>query len=437
MSDVIEINIEYHPKQAEIFFDEYKRFKVVSKGRRFGLTRGMIHYAVERGMRKSESILWVDTTYSNIQRYIERYLLPILKQYPSNLWGWSKTKNEISITANGYSIIDFRSADRPENIEGFGYSLIILNEAGIILKNERLWLESIRPMMLDYEAEAIIGGTPKGKKSKKGEHLFYKLYNKGLSSGEKKWKSYNYSSYDNVLLKDDEIKELETELPEYLVRQEIYGEFIEEAEAEIIKERWWIKVEKDEWKRERVLGKYQSWDTAFKKNEENDYSVCTTWVATESSYYLIDIVRKRYEFPELKAKVVEEYEKHKPNYVLIEDKASGQSLIQELERNTRIPIKKIKVDKDKISRVNSVTPLFESGKVKIVLKPTERNRLMEMEKVQNLEYAIKECSEFPGGEFDDAVDSITQLLNYAKRNVREERPIVHIKRGTKVNRKKG
>ena len=63
--------------------------------------------------------------------------------------------------------MDFRSADKPENIEGFGYALIILNEAGIILKNRRLWEETIRPMAMDYKAKVIIGGTPKGKRVKK------------------------------------------------------------------------------------------------------------------------------------------------------------------------------------------------------------------------------------------------------------------------------
>jgi len=80
-------------------------------------------------------------------------------------------------------------------------------------------------------------------------------------------------------------------------------------------------------------------------------------------YYLIDMWRERVEFPELKKKVIELYERDKPNEILIEDKASGQSLIQKLQRNTRLPIKVIKADTDKISRVHSITPLIEAGKV--------------------------------------------------------------------------
>jgi len=94
--------------------------------------------------------------------------------------------------------------------------------------------------------------------------------------------------------------------------------------------------------------------------------------------------------------------KFKPAVVLIEDKASGQSLIQELERETRIPIKKIKVDRDKFSRFIAITPLIEAGKVEIP----------EGESIS--EQFINEMEEFPNGEFDDVVDSATQFLNEYK-----------------------
>jgi len=106
----------------------------------------------------------------------------------------------------------------------------------------------------------------------------------------------------------------------------------------------------------------------------------------------------RVEFPELKRKVVELFELHKANEILIEDKASGQSLLQELQRNTRLPIKAIKVDQDKIARVHSVSPLIEAGRVVL---PTDKHWLKDF---------TDECEEFPNGEFDDVVDSVSQFL---------------------------
>lgn len=425
VTNVKEIIIEYH-KNQKMIFDDKSRFKVVAKGRRFGLTKGLANYVIQRMLADKIKVLWVDTIYANIERYVERYFMPVLRNLEQSWWNWRSIKNDLRILN---SVCDFRSADRPENMEGFGYHLIIINEAGIILKNRKLWEESISPMILDYKAEVIIGGTPKGKRYKNQKHLFYELFEK---ENEKKlfketningdshihqdintrydfrqWKSFQFTTYDNPLLDKEEIEQLEKELPYHLRRQEIRGEFIDETNESILKREWWRFIRIDELRMKKNQGVYQSWDTAFKTNEENDYSVCTTWQISEDSYVLIDYWRGRVEFPELKKIVKQLYEKHKPREVLIEDKASGQSLIQELRRSTRIPIKAIKVNADKIARVNAVTPLFESGKIIIV-----------SEESFNWNEIINECEEYPNGEFDDIVDSITQFLNYSKNMTR-------------------
>lgn len=394
-----ELVIEYHINQSKIFNDR-SRFKVIAKGRRFGLTKGLANYVIQRMIADKIKVLWVDTIYANIERYVERYFMPEMRSLDKSWWNWRSIKNDLRIIN---SVCDFRSADRPENMEGFGYNLIIINEAGIVLKNRRLWEESIAPMVLDYKAEVIIGGTPKGKRYKNKVHLFYEMFNKQKENNE--WKSFHFTSYDNPLLDEEEIRQLEKELPYHLRMQEIRGEFIDEATESIIKREWWKFFNADELSKKKNYGVYQSWDTAFKTKEENDYSVCTTWQICEDGYYLIDLWRGRVEFPELKKMVRQFYEQYKPREVLIEDKASGQSLIQELQRSTRIAIKPIKVNADKIARVNAVTPLFESGKVKINISEQSKS-------LANL--VISECEEFPNGEFDDMVDSVTQFLNYAK-----------------------
>ena len=201
--------------------------------------------------------------------------------------------------------------------------------------------------------------------------------------------------------------------------QEIYGKFIDKESSGIIKNTWWKYYENEnDIYRQQVFKKVQSWDTAFKKNQENDYSVCTTWVYTNTGFYLIDVWRGRVEFPELKRKVVELAKLHTVNEILIEDKASGQSLIQELQRNTILPIKPIKVENDKIARVHSVTPIIESGKVYL---PKEAHWLKEF---------LDEMEEFPNGEFDDTVDSVSQFLNAMKvSKVPDLKEIVHLERG--------
>ena len=414
----VRFRIEYHIKQLEIFFDTEARFKIISKGRRFGLTRGMMNYVIDRAItEKNQKILWMDTTYGNIQRYIQRYGFPILKKIPNGFFRWNRTNNQINIILEdgNEAIIDFRSSDRPENIEGFGYNLVIVNEAGIVLKNENLWTESIRPMMLDYRADAIIGGTPKGKRVKGKEHLFYKLAKK--CEKEKDWVFLNYSSYDNPMLEKAEVDEYVSEISPALRDQEIFGLFVDADSERIIKREWFVgQAQSRKVKVERGII-IQSWDTAFKKNEENDYSVCTTWKVEKSEYYLIDIFRERLEFPELKRKVIELNAKYKSNLIIIEDKASGISLIQELKRETRLPIKAVKVSTDKVSRVHSITPLLESGNVVL------------SEAIENIDIFLNECEDFPNGEFDDMVDSMSQFLEYIRTaNVNIEAPKVTTKK---------
>ncbi|MBL1121385.1 MAG: hypothetical protein D8M26_00680 [Ignavibacteriae bacterium] len=415
----LELEITYHKNQEKIFFESGARFKVIAKGRRFGLTRGFANYIIEQMLEGVSPILWVDTVYGNIERYVDRYFIPTLKSLPKNLWKYRSNRNDLRI---GNSVCDFRSADNPENIEGFGYALIVVNEAGIVLKNRNLWTETILPMILDYKAKVLIGGTPKGKtvKRTKERHLFYELFERGeRQEVRSEWKSFNYTSYDNPLLDKKEIDELVKEISPALRDQEIYGKFIEAETAGIIKNDWWRYYENEsKLYEQRVFKKVQSWDTAFKKNQENDYSVCTTWLVGVNAFYLLDMWKGRVEFPELKKKVVELYELYKVNEILIEDKASGQSLLQELQRNTKLPIKPIKVEQDKIARVNAVTPLIEAGRIVL---PTNKYWLKSF---------TDECEEFPNGEFDDVVDSMSQfLLNEKGKPTGDYKSIKHIPRG--------
>ena len=211
----INLGIEYHSGQDKVFFGSKERRRVVTKGRRWGFTKGSAQFIIEQMLSKDITVLWGDTVTSNIYNYVERYFLPILSRLPNSLWEWKKQERKLYINK---STCDFRSADQPENWEGFGYNIVILNEAGIILKNQYLWNNAVRPMLMDYpDSLVIIGGTPKGK------NLFFDLYNKTFN--EPGWDGFNFTSFDNPYLAKEEIDELIKELPEGVVRQEIYAEF--------------------------------------------------------------------------------------------------------------------------------------------------------------------------------------------------------------------
>ncbi len=145
----------------------------------------------------------------------------------------------------------------------------------------------------------------------------------------------------------------------------------------------------------------QSWDTANKAGELNDFSVCTTWgVIGRDTSYLLDVYRKKVGFPELKRDVIQQCKKYKPNWVIIEDKASGTEFLEDLKR-VNCPLKPYvpPPGTDKQIRLHAQTPYFENGKVFV---PTEAPWLKDY---------IAELTGFPGTKYDDQVDSTTQFLD--------------------------
>jgi hypothetical protein len=194
----------------------------VPKGRRFGITTGAANNFIRKAIKgEFQKGLWGDVVNSNIEKYIARLFVPKLQNLPTSMWKWTKDPSMLYIKD---SYIDFRSAERPEGWEGFGYDEIFLNEAGIILRNEYLWQNSIRPMMWDNKrCHAIIGGTPKGK----GE--FHTLYQRGLDKNQPDYAAYKFSSFDNPFLPRDIIQADIQNMPQRVVDQEIYAEFLDDT----------------------------------------------------------------------------------------------------------------------------------------------------------------------------------------------------------------
>ena len=173
----------------------------------------------------------------------------------------------------------------------------------------------------------------------------------------------------------------------------------------IIKREWWRTWEHEDPPHCEFI--IQSWDTAFQKNERADFSACTTWGVfyqdddtglPQANIILLNAVKKRMEFPELKKKAYEEYQDWEPDSLIVEAKASGAPLIFEL-RAMGLPVQEFTPSKgnDKISRLNAVADIFASGRVWV---PETRWA----------EELVEEVASFPSGEHDDLVDSMTQAM---------------------------
>jgi predicted phage terminase large subunit-like protein len=165
----------------------------------------------------------------------------------------------------------------------------------------------------------------------------------------------------------------------------------------MIKRHWIQRYVELPLRRERSLI-LQSWDTASKGGPENDFSVCTTWfISHDKRWYLIDVWRKRVDYPELKAAVRNLASEHAANRVLVEDAGAGTSLVQEL-RGEVDGILAVIADHNKITRMSVVSAKFESG---LVFLPERAPWLADLE---------AELFAFPGSRHDDQCDSVSQAL---------------------------
>jgi len=173
-------------------------------------------------------------------------------------------------------------------------------------------------------------------------------------------------------------------------------------EGALIKREWWQVWDQDSPPECEFI--IMALDAAQEKNNRADYNALTTWGVFADhktgarNIILLNAIKERLEFPELKQLVLEEYAEWEPDSFIVEKKSNGAALYQELRR-MGIPVMEFTPGKgqDKISRVNAITDLFSSG---IVWAPDRRWAKEVME----------ECNDFPSGRNDDLVDSTTLAL---------------------------
>jgi predicted phage terminase large subunit-like protein len=196
----------------------------------------------------------------------------------------------------------------------------------------------------------------------------------------------------------------------------VYQQRPEAAEGNIFRYEWWKFYDalppRECWR--RIVS---SWDTALEENQTADFTVGTTWLEAEWDfpwedgpflcYYLLDMFREQVEYPELKRAVIENWELYGPDKILIEKKASGTQLVQELSRPDKartkgLPIVPITPSGSKVYRANLTTGIVEEG---LVFLPMPINGKVWVNTV-----FLDELGAFPKATHDDITDSVTQLL---------------------------
>ena len=317
----VQLPILNHPSQQKIF-DAPQRYVIVPKGRRFGATKGAANNYIKLALQgKFSKGLWVDTVNANIERYVERYFIPALRNLGAqgDLWYWRKQQKILQIRD---AYIDFRSVDNPQNIEGFGYDYAFLNEAGIILKNEYLWQNAIRPMLWDYKAHTIVAGTPKG------QGVFHQLYQRGLDPDQTEYASFKFSTFDNPFLPRDEIMREIATLPQRVVSQEIYAEFLDDTGV-VFRGVREIAILDPKKVPEIIPGHMYIMGVDVAKL--SDYTVIAVYDRT-TNRQVLQMRFNNLEWPVIRARVIEVSRKYNNALIYLDSTGVGEPLFDDLSR---------------------------------------------------------------------------------------------------------
>lgn len=360
----IKLPIGNFPAQDKAL-DDPTRYIVIPKGRRFGLTTGAKNKLIRGALKREyKSALWGDVVNSNIEKYIMRLFIPALQNLPRRTWRWTKNPHTLYIYD---SYIDFRSAERPESWEGFGYDLTFLNEAGIILKNPYLWENAVRPMMWDNpKSRVIFGGTPKI-----GCSVFKELWDRAQDPNQLDYAGYKFSSFDNPYLSRALLEQDMRSMSDRTIKQEIYGDFLDDDGVvfrgiDKIATLNPNEVPEVDYTHMYVMGV----DLA----KLVDYTVIAVYDRTDNKQVL-QMKFNKLEWPAIQARVQHVSRKYNNALVILDSTGVGEPIYDQLSR-LNVPVEPIHLTNElKKQIIEKLSNWIELGYIRMINDPDTINEL--------------------------------------------------------------
>jgi predicted phage terminase large subunit-like protein len=380
---------------------EARRFNVIDCGRQFGKSTLAIDLAIEGALR-GWPVGYFSPTYkmqTEIWREVDQTTRPIQRER-------SAQERRLELATGG--VIDFWSLDSPNSARGRRYRRVLVDEAAMIPDLEDVWNAVLRATLLRYQGDAWFKSTPRG------FNYFHALWRRGDDADYPDWMSWQMPSSENPYLSPEDIEQARRELPDSTFRQEYLAMFEDDAPA-IFSPSWWAdgraRYDGAPWPASRAWGRYISLDTAFKETKTAAYSAA---VVGEFSHFpdmrlaIIDAWRDRVAFPDLVTqteRLIRQFDADgKLNGVLIEDRASGISLVQTLRSSLPpgmadliVPVP-IPYGQNKGARAALASVPCRDGRV---LLPIAAHWLKAFE---------AELYAAPHGEYWDWIDSFSQLV---------------------------
>lgn len=341
---------DLHPAQRRMLA-ESRRYNVAVCGRRFGKTF-LAADVLLNGPRKKGAIhgypvaLYAPTYQTMLESW--RKLVTILKPLTEKK---SEQDKRIDLVTGG--VVEFWSLDNPDAGRGRKYATVVIDEAAMIKRLEEGWEQNIQPLLLDYQGEAWIVSTPKG------DNYFKTLFDRGYAGNpnrDEQWQSWQLPTWENPYISRDDVEKMRQSMPQLAFMQEIEAQFVSFAGTFIKAEHIQVGTPPEGMKL------YQGVDLAISMKENSDFTAIVTVGVDEATgrVWIVDAERRRVGFRGALDFIREKAMRWRPVDIAVEVVQYQAAVVEELLRSTDLPVRKVRPDKDKLTRAQSLITRYEN-----------------------------------------------------------------------------
>lgn len=333
-----------HPGQRALLRGE-RRFNVACMGRRFGKSAFGVNRLIKYGYCPNQPVAWFAPTY--------KLLDEAWRETRRRLWGniARPDAQQHRLELKGGGSIDFWTLDSPDAGRGRKYALVVIDEAAMARNLEEAWTAAIRPTLADLRGQAWFLSTPKG------ENYFKTLFDR--AAGDPDWARWQMPTSCNPYIRPEEIEAMRRELPRLIYQQEVLAQFVDLAGA--VLKREWLSISEPPGALPVVLGV----DLALSTKQDADYSAIVALSRdVAGTVFVRDAQRIRAPFHHVLQFIIQMARKWNPSVIAIESVQYQAAVVQELLRTTRLPVRGVKPDKDKLTRFLPLVARYEQGLVK-------------------------------------------------------------------------
>lgn len=363
-----------HPAQRDVM-DSQSRFNVLCMGRRWGKSSLGLHI-IHREIQRGKPVGWFAPKFDLFMQAWR----DVLRAYEPIVLAKNSQTRRIDFIGGGY--VDFWSLSDPGAVaRGRAYSTVIIDEAAMAPYLEDGWQQSIRPTLTDYAGSAWFLSTPKGL------NYFHDLYQ--LGETERDWARWQLPTSSNPFISHDEIEAARLELPALIFAQEYLAQFVT-LEGGRVRREWLRYGEPPTGKVERYMGV----DLAISTREGADYTaIAVVSRLPDGAVYVHDVQRARLGFGDVLGFINSMAQKWQPALIGIEQVQYQAAVVEELLRRTKLPVRGVYPDRDKLSRFQPLEARYQQG-----LVIHSRNLPREFD---------DELLSFPHAPHDDQIDALS------------------------------